>query len=334
MNIKKMISTVDTHTAGEPTRVITGGLPHIPGKTMVEKKTWVQQNLDSLRKMLMWEPRGHQDMFGAVITAPTSDQADVGAIFMDSRGYLDMCGHGSIGMVTVLINTGMINMDFIGNGDIRKVVLDTPAGKVSAAALIKNNNAAEVTIQNVPSFFYETLEIDLPSVGRVGVDIAYGGNFFALVNVRELCMELSLTYLDRIKKLALEIRKIVNESITIQHPGTGEKQLVNLIEIYEESSPTKNMVVFGSGQVDRSPCGTGTCAKMACLYEKNRLVAGKPYEHVSILDTAFEGKIVGLTQVGEKRAIVPEITGQAYITGFHSFVSDSNDPFKNGFSLN
>ncbi|MBC2712593.1 MAG: proline racemase family protein [Desulfosarcina sp.] len=334
MNLTKIITTVDTHTAGEPTRVVTGGIPHIPGKTMGEKKSWIQNNLDHLRKMLMWEPRGHQDMFGAIITSPASKDAHAGVIFMDSRGYLDMCGHGSIGAVTVLINTGMIPMPHQHKAYLHDVVLDTPAGKISARALIENNTAKEVTFQNVPAFFYESVEIQIPSVGNLSAAISYGGNFFALVDAQAIKTKLELKNIEKLKSLGLEIRDAVNDAVCIIHPLTGEKKSVDLVEIYQEGNPVKNMVVFGNGQVDRSPCGTGTCAKMAYLYSKGILPIGQPYIHASIIGTTFVGRIVGETVVGEKKGIIPEITGQAHITGIHHFVSDEQDPFKNGFSLN
>lgn len=333
MHIDKMITTVDTHTAGEPTRIVTGGIPHIPGKTMMEKKIWMQDHLDHVRKMLMLEPRGHADMFGAVITSPSCDEASAGVIFMDSKGYLDMCGHGSIGAVTVLLGTGIIPVDMQSNGGSQKVVIDTPAGKITADATVNNGVVTEVKICNVPAFYYDSLTIDLPGAGKVNVEISYGGNFFALVNVRELNMELKIGNIEKLKSFGIEIRRLVNDAITVIHPGSGQKCPVALTEIYQDGTPCKNMVVFGNGQIDRSPCGTGTCAKMAYLYEKGKLGIGEPYNHASIINTTFTGKILKESVVGNRRAILPEITGQAHITGFHRFVSDSSDPFNEGFTL-
>ncbi|MBF0468587.1 MAG: proline racemase family protein [Desulfamplus sp.] len=352
MHIHKMISTIDTHTAGEPTRIVTGGIPHIPGKTMMAKKLWMQDHLDHVRKMLMLEPRGHKDMFGAVITAPSCDDAHAGVIFMDSKGYLDMCGHGSIGAVTVLLNTGMVTVqdssENTSQNNSRQIILDTPAGKISACARIENGAATEVSIRNVPAFYYDTLSIDLPSVGRINVDISYGGNFFALVNAKDLDMELEVQNIDRLASAGLEIRKRVNEVIAVIHPATGERCQVPLTEIYQDNyphngypenrslnktAPCRNIVIFGNGQIDRSPCGTGTCAKMAYLYEKGELGIGEPYFHSSIINTVFVGKILEETVVGNRRAIIPQITGHAHITGFHSFIAQKDDPFKEGFFL-
>jgi len=333
MNITKTVTTVDAHTAGEATRIVTGGIPHIPGNTMVEKKEWIQHHLDDLRKMLMWEPRGHQDMFGAILTAPASQDAHTGVIFMDSGGYLDMCGHGSMGAAAVLVDTGMVPVDDLENGMEKKILLDTPAGKVTARVSIEDGCADAVTVQNVPAFYYDTVEVPLTSVGTIRVDISYGGNFFALVNVDQLKVPLELSCLDQLKTLSLEIRDRVNDAISIVHPGTGNPARVDLTELYQNGDPVKNMVVFGNGQVDRSPCGTGTCAKMAWLHKVGRLGVGDTYLHASMLNTLFTGKIIADVRVGDRQAIVPEITGRAHITGFHQFVAEKKDPFKAGFLL-
>jgi proline racemase len=333
MNITKMITTVDTHTAGEPTRIVTGGIPHIPGRTMADKKKWTQDNLDRLRKMLMWEPRGHRDMFGAIVTPPTSADARVGVIFMDSKGYLDMCGHGTIGTVSMLVNTGMVPTGHLDKTQTIDVTIDTPAGKVSAVALVQDQTAKEVTFRNVPAFFHGYHEIRLPSIGTLKVAISYGGNYFAIVDARDLNTALEWNNVARLRSLALDIRDAVNETADITHPPTGEKKRVDLVEIYQDGDPVKNMVVFGSGQVDRSPCGTGTCAKMAYLYEKGLLPIKEPFIHASILGTTFTGRVVEETRVGDRRGIIPEITGQAHITGIHQFVANEMDPFKDGFAL-
>ena len=334
MNIKKIVTTVDAHTAGEATRIVTGGVPHVIGNIMAEKKAWIQEHLDDLRRMLMWEPRGHQDMFGAILTAPVSQDAHTGIVFMDSGGYLDMCGHGSMGAVTVLVDTGMVCLDGLEDGMDKEIILDSPAGKIKARVKIKDGGAGQVTLRNVPAFYYDSVDIELPRRGKIRVEISYGGNFFALVNVDQLGVSLATRHLDQLKALGLEIRDRVNETISIVHPGTGKAARVDLTELYQDGDPVKNMVVFGNGQVDRSPCGTGTCAKMAWLYKMGRLKVGQIYHHESILNTRFAGKIVEETSVGDRVAIVPEITGSAHITGFHQFVAENNDPFKTGFLLN
>jgi proline racemase/trans-L-3-hydroxyproline dehydratase len=333
MNFTHTLFTVDTHTMGEPTRVVTAGIAHIPGKQMIDKKHWLSENKDHIRRMLMLEPRGHQDMFGAILTEPVTDKADAGVIFMDSGGYLDMCGHGSMGAVVVLLETGMLSSTGRTTGTVRTLALDTPAGLIHARAVMENSRISQVTIQNRESFFCESMEIHLDDIGTVPVDIAYGGNYFALVNADHLNLPVTPAYIDPLKKLGLAIRTAVNRQFSFSHPETGLPAKVDLTEIYENTDPPRNIVVFGAGQVDRSPCGTGTSAKMAFLHHKGRLKPGEPYAYQSVFGTEFRGEIVKETTVGDRAAIVPEITGKAWITGFHQFVVDDTDPYRYGFSI-
>ncbi|MBW2655027.1 MAG: proline racemase family protein [Deltaproteobacteria bacterium] len=333
MNFSHMITTVDTHTMGEPTRVVTAGIGHIPGATMYEKKQWLSENRDDIRRMLMLEPRGHQDMFGAILTEPVSKDARAGVIFMDGGGYLDMCGHGSIGAVTVLFGTGIIPLDPNKKKITRDIALDTPAGLIHARAEIANGRVSSVTIRNRESFFEVSTEVVLESVGTVSVDIAYGGNYFALVNVQDLGLQIKPADIDPLKQMALEIRSQINQTVKCVHPITKTAAEVALVEIYENTTPPRNIVVFGQGQIDRSPCGTGTSAKMALLYHKGRLKIGKPYAYRSIFGTEFVGTIIQETTINGKPAIIPEITGSAFITGFQQFVVDENDPYKFGFDM-
>ncbi len=332
MEISKLISAIDTHTAGEPTRVVTGGIPNIPGKTMREKKNWMQKNLDHVRTALLWEPRGHKDMFGAIITAPTSDDAEIGIIFMDGGGYLDMCGHGSIGAVTALVETGMICRDRPTNG-ILDVTLDTPAGKILAKVTIENKKIKSITIQNVPAFLYASTSLVLPELGEIPVHISYGGNFFALVNARDLNIELLPQNIKTLQEIGLDIRDRINKAHKIIHPESGQEAQVALVEIYTDGEKPKNVVIFGESQIDRSPCGTGTCAKMAFLHAQGRLPLGQKYEYRSLFDTVFIGKLLAETMVGEKQAVIPEIEGQAFITGINQYALTEDDPLKHGFYI-
>lgn len=331
MQFRCLINTVDTHTLGEPTRVITGGIGPIPGQNMQEKKIWFAENRDYIRRMLMFEPRGHQDMFGAVITEPTSRKADIGVIFMDSGGYLDMCGHGSMGVVTVILETGIIQ---ISNKNFEKTVfLDTPAGIIMARAKLENGRATQVTIRNVPSFLCARLTINIEGFKNLPITIAYGGNYFALVKADDLGLKITLSHLKRIKEYGLEIREKLNSEEKILNPISGKQVKVELVEFYHEGNPPRNVVVFGAGQIDRSPCGTGTCAKMAYLHAQNELQPGSLYTYESILGNKFEGNIVKEKQVGQVTTIIPEVTGSAYITGFQNFVASDDDPYKTGFSV-
>ncbi|MCF8113927.1 MAG: proline racemase family protein [Desulfotignum sp.] len=333
MNFTHSITTVDTHTMGEPTRVVTSGIAHIPGKQMTDKKNWLSANLDHIRRMLMLEPRGHQDMFGAILTEPVSDTACAGVIFMDGGGYLDMCGHGSMGVVTVLLETGMLCLDSPDKNKEQALYLDTPAGLIHARAVLENGRVSRVTIRNRESFFCASLEISVPPIGTIPVDVAYGGNYFALVDAARLKLAVEPANIDTLKTLGLAIRKAVNQQCTPAHPGTGIPGRVALTEIYEHTSPPRNIVVFGTGQIDRSPCGTGTSAKMALLHHKGLLKTNDSYVYRSVFGTEFTGRIAAQTRVGNQPAIVPEITGKAFITGFHQFVVDDTDPYKHGLNI-
>jgi proline racemase/trans-L-3-hydroxyproline dehydratase len=323
------LKAVDSHTMGEPTRVVTGGMPPIQGNTMAEKKKYLQENLDYIRTALMHEPRGHRDMFGSIITSPSNPEADLGIIFMDSGSYLNMCGHGSIGAATVAVETGMVKV----TEPETIVKLDAPAGLVEAKVKVANGKAEEVTVQNVPAFlFEENLSIETPSSGRITFDISFGGSFFALVDVRQFGLKVEPEYIDGLVSKAMELRKVINENIKVYHPLRDHIRTVDLVEIYERREDDyRNVVVFGAGQFDRSPCGTGTCAKMAALYSKGELRLGEKFVYTSIIGTSFTGKLIGSTKVGNFDAVIPEITGKAFITGFNNYVIDERDPLKYGF---
>lgn len=334
MNVVRSLNAVDSHTMGEPTRIIVGGLPKIPGKSMAEKKEYLEKNLDEIRTSVMLEPRGHSDMFGSIITTPVNDDSDFGIIFMDGGGYLNMCGHGSIGAITVAIETGMVEV----REPYTVVKMDTPAGVVTAKVLVKNGKAKEVSITNVPAFLFKRdIVVDVPEFGKVTMDISFGGSFFAIVNANQLGLKVEPQNSSKLQELGMRIRDAVNEQFNVQHPVMKHINSIDLVEIYDEPSHPdadyKNVVIFGQGQVDRSPCGTGTSAKLATLYAKGKLKQGEQFIYESILGTLFKGRILDITNVAEINAITPEITGSAFITGFNHFVIDPDDPVKFGFSL-
>ena len=336
MEFSKVINTVDTHTSGEPTRIVLSGIPPVKGKSMAEIKEFFQRNLDFYRKALVWEPRGHKDMFGAVLVPPVSEEADFGIIFMDHGGYLDMCGHGILGIATAVCQLGMINK--IEDLEGTPVLFDTPSGPVKA--LVKRDEKGlYASFINVPSFLYEAdVKIDIPGIGEVKLDIAFGGNFFALVPAGLLNKSINRDNIPDFIKYGMLIKEKVNQKIKIQHPNLQYLKTVELVEFYEEINETlpfesKNIVVFGDGQFDRSPCGTGTSAAMAMLFYKGKLGTGSSFVNFGILGTSFKGKIVEETRVGNYRGIIPEITGRAFITGMNTFIIDPHDPFKYGYSV-
>ena len=329
-----MITAIDSHTMGEPTRIVTGGIPKLKGKTMAEKKQFLIDELDHIRTAIMNEPRGHKDMFGSIITQPCNEDADFGIIFMDGGGYLNMCGHGSIGAVTAAIETGMVEVV----EPITTVVMDTPAGLVTAKAKVADRRVSEVSIVNVASFLYKKdVSVEVPGIGNLVIDIAFGGSFFALVKASDLKLEISPANCFELTQAALKIRDCVNEQVEMQHPTLSHIITCDLVEVF--GPPThpdanyKNVVVFGEGQVDRSPCGTGTSAKLATLYTRGEIKEGELFVYESILGTLFKGVIVGKDKVGEFDAVIPEITGSAFITGFNNLVIDDRDPVKYGFTL-
>lgn len=334
MIFEKSLNIIDSHTMGEPTRVVVSGLPVIPGKNMIEKKKYLVENYDYIRTMLMHEPRGHRDMFGAIITEPTREEADFGVIFMDGGGYLNMCCHGSIGVSTILVETGMVEV----KEPYTDVILEAPAGLIKARVKVQNKRAVEVSIRNVPSFLYgEDLKIQVPSLGEIKFDISFGGSFFALVNAEQLGMKVDVHNADELVRIGLLIRDEINKTIKVAHPDNPSINSVDLVEIYDKptnpEADLKNVVVFGMGQFDRSPCGTGTSAKLAALYAKGKIGINEEFIYESITGTTFIGRVLEERKVGNIKAVIPEVTGRAFITGFSQVVVDPDDPFKYGFVL-
>jgi proline racemase len=329
-----LISAIDTHTAGEPTRIVLGGLPPIPGTTMFEKKGYMIEHLDHIRTLLVQEPRGHKDMFGAIITPPVTSRAQYGILFMDNSGYIDMCGHGTIGITTALIEIGMI-------APVKPetvVAFDTPAGLVEGRARVEGNHVVEVSVANVCSFLYaKDVELDLPDVGRIAVDVSFGGNFFAIIPAKTLGVPIHTENISKLIQLGMMVKKAANDKLRVQHPTEKHITTVELTEIYDKPNPSKpfskNVVIFGDGQVDRSPCGTGTCAAMATLHRRGELPLGVEFTNESIIGTQFKGKLVKETSIGDFIGVDPIITGNAYITGIQQFVVDPRDPLKHGFVL-
>ncbi|TQX73231.1 proline racemase, partial [Clostridioides difficile] len=309
MKFSRSIQAIDSHTAGEATRIVVGGIPNIKGNSMPEKKEYLEENLDYLRTAIMLEPRGHNDMFGSVMTQPCCPDADFGIIFMDGGGYLNMCGHGTIGAMTAAIETGVVP----AVEPVTHVVMEAPAGIIRGDVTVVDGKAKEVSFLNVPAFLYkEGVEVDLPGVGTVKFDISFGGSFFAIIHASQLGLKIEPQNAGKLTELAMKLRDIINEKIEIQHPTLAHIKTVDLVEIYDEpthpEATYKNVVIFGQGQVDRSPCGTGTSAKLATLHAKGELKVGEKFVYESILGTLFKGEIVEETKVADFNAVVPKIT--------------------------
>jgi proline racemase len=335
MRFTHMISAIDTHAAGEPTRIVLSGLPRLPGTTMAAKKRYMAAHLDHFRTLLMQEPRGHRDMFGAVLTPPTTPRGHYGLLFMDNAGYLDMCGHGVISVTTALIETGVIP----ATEPDTAVVFDTPAGVVESHARVEHAHVVEVSVSNVPAFLYaKDVDLDLPMYGRVNVDVAFGGNFFVMVRAQALGLAVQRDHVAQLLHFGLLVRQAVNATLQVQHPTEPHITTVALTEIYDQPLPSepfaKSVVIFGHGQLDRSPCGTGISATMATLYGRGELALGTRFTSESLIGTRFTGMLRREVPLSQGVAVDPVFTGAAYITGVQQFVVDPADPVKYGFTLN
>ncbi len=336
MNLTTHIFTVDYHVMGEPLRIITGGIPFLKGNSISEKKAFFNDNYDHLRSALILEPRGHDNMFGAILCEPLNKLADIGIFFMHSDGYLNMCGHGIIGAVTSIIELGILNKKI---ENITEVILETPAGLIYAYANVENGLVKNVSFRNVPSFvLYKNLKLPFLGLKEISIDIAYGGNFFCLVSANELSIEIKKENIQKLIFYGMKLLEIINDNTYIYHPENRCLNKVELVEIYDSNSSERlthrNCVVFGNNQVDRSPCGSGTSAMLALKYFNNQIKINEPFINESIIGTKFIGKVLKEIKVGNFDAIIPEIQGQSYITGNHHFIINNNDPLCRGITLN
>ena len=343
----RRIQTIDAHAAGEPLRLITGGFPTPMGETMLEKREWVRANCDPLRRALMHEPRGHADMYGAVLTEPCTAAAHAGVLFMHNEGYSTMCGHGVIAVCTIALERGLISV----TGDPAEIVLDAPAGPVHArvvpgaaeggrsdpAGWQAGSRVHGVAFENVPSFVFRP-GLPVPIGDRVvPVDVAYGGAFYAIVDSEAVGIPLRHDALERLRRAGMEIARAVEAAVRTVHPtepgisGVYGTVFTGMAERAE--ADLRNVTVFAGRQVDRSPCGTGTAAVMAVLDAMGVLAPDRPFVHESLTGTLFRGGVRRRTVVGDYQAIVPEIEGAAWITGEHTFLIDDDDPLKEGFVL-
>jgi proline racemase len=309
-------------------------MPHIPGKTIVDKMTHLKEKMDWLRTALMYEPRGHSVMSGVVLTEPIHPEADFGVIFIETGGYLPMCGHDTIGVSTALVETGMVPVQ----EPVTQIVLETPAGLTRVRVEVMNGAAKSVTFRNVPSFiFADDVEIDVPQMGKIKMDVAYGGNVYAILAADAIGTEICPENANKFIEKGRIIRDAVNAQIKIAHP---EKPFINEcthVEFFGEptlpEAHVKNTVLFGDVGIDRSPCGTGTSAKVACLYAKGKLSLHEEFIHESITGSVFKARAVEETRVGTYRAVIPEVTGSAHIMGLNQIFIDPDDPLKHGFLL-
>jgi proline racemase len=333
MRSKHVYHAVDSHTEGMPTRVITGGVGVIPGATMAERRTYFMANLDHIRTRLMLEPRGHSAMSGAILQPPSRPDADWGVVFIEVSGCLPMCGHGTIGVATVLVETGMVPV----TEPVTTIRLDTPAGLVEARVAVTDGAATAVTIRNVPSFSVALdRTVDVPGIGEVGYDMAYGGNFYAVVPIERVGLPFERAAAQRILDAGLAVMAAIDETDRPVHPTDPDIAGCHHVQFLEPGSDAKrsrNAMAIYPGWFDRSPCGTGTSARMAQLHARGELGLDEEFVNESFIGTRFIGRLVGATTVGDLPAVVPEITGRAWITGTAQYLLDPEDPFPDGFLL-
>jgi trans-L-3-hydroxyproline dehydratase len=349
------ITTVDTHAAGEPLRIVASGVPALHGETILARRREMLEQHDHIRRVLMWEPRGHADMYGAILTPPVTPEADYGVLFMHNEGYSTMCGHGIIALTTTLVNAGAgqrsaissqrwaVRMRLLeGVGRLPQVQAgqsevtvgyDSPAGFIRATATLRDGSVERVAFENVPSFVLADAVEVVTSAGRTEVPVVFGGAFYALApapegltvepgNVRELI------------DFGMQIKHAVEAQMEVAHPL--EPDLRGIYGTIITGAPTegadgRNVTIFADGEVDRSPCGTGTAARLAWLYATGQIALDQPYVHESIIGTRFTGRVLRETTVANRPAIVPEIAGIGYLTGISTFIIDPDDPTGDGF---
>ena len=329
------LATIDSHTAGEPTRLIINGVGPVPGKTMEEKYRYFINNLDHVRLQLTREPRGHRGMMAALVTEPTTDGADFGLIYMDARRYPYLCGHATIGAVTTLIETGMLQLS---NAMETTVIVDTPSGPMKTTAFIEDGKVESVAIQMVPSFVYRTNEtLHVPDLGKIFVDTVCVGGFFAMISSDQIGLELIPKNGPKLIELGMTIIDMANQQLEVRHPLRPEVTTVDVAEFYDPSEHDqglgKNVVIYGEAHMDRSPCGTGTAAKLTLLHQNGQMGLNQPFRNLSPLGSTFNAQIVGETMIGDLDSVVVEIRGSAHITGIHEFILDPQDPFPKGFLI-
>ena len=333
METSRIWHCVDSHTEGMPTRVVVGGVGVLPGATMEERRQYIVNEADHLRTWLMYEPHGHSAMSGSILQPPTRPDADWGVVYIEVSGCLPMCGHGTIGTATVLVETGMVEVT-----EPETVIrLDTPAGLVIARVQVEGTRARSVTIENVPSFVTELDAIvEVPGIGQVRYDMAYGGNFYAIVELSELGQEFGKEHAPQLLKLGLAIMNAINEinrPIHPENPAIDHVHHVQLIATSSTAQHSRHAMAIYPGWFDRSPCGTGTSARVAQLVARGQLAIGESLINESIIGTHFTGRAIGTTTVSDIPAILPEITGRAWITGTSQHMLAPDDPFPAGFLL-
>ena len=328
------ITAIDAHTGGEPFRVIVDGFPELLGDTILAKRRHAKENYDHLRTALMWEPRGHADMYGCILTPPVTPDADFGILFIHNEGFSTMCGHGIIGIATVVLETGMMPM----TAPTTTIKIDSPAGLITAFAHIENSHVKNVSFHNVPSFVSELDSVvDVPGLGKVRYDLAFGGGFYAYVNAEDVGVRCLPEDFRSLIEKGMAIKRAVMQTNRIMHPF--EKDLGFLYGTIfigapvERDSHSRNVCIFADGEVDRSPTGTGVSGRLAIHHRRGEIKLNESIVIESIIGSKFTGRVVKEVAFGPHAAIIPEVRGEAYIVGRNELWINPNDPLKDGFIL-
>lgn len=321
----KRIRTVDTHTEGQPTRIITGGIGEVPGKTMLEKQQYFREHLDHLRTALLHEPRGHRNMFGCALTEPTVEGADHGTLFMHNADYVDMCGHGIIGVSTALVELGMVNVE----SPETRITYDTPRGLITATVAVADNKARSVTFENIPSYVdYLDASIEVAGIGSLTVDASYGGNCFVWYDARQAGVEIAPAHAEHIVDVSMRIMAAANEQLETE----GINIASAMTTPQDKANHQRHVHCFGNGQLDRSPGGTATSGRLAVLRARGLIDIDESIGFESgLTGGVFHGRVLEDTTGGDRPTYRTTVTGTAHMIGIHQFVLDPDDPLKDGF---
>ncbi len=330
---RKTFFCIDAHTCGNPVRVVAGGCPFIEGENMSAKRQHFLKNYDWIRKGLMFEPRGHDMMSGSLLFPPSNPENDAGILFIETSGCLPMCGHGTIGTVTVLIEEGLVSPKLPG-----VLRLETPAGLVKVSYVQEGKKVKSVRLTNIKSYLAaEDITVECPDLGILKVDVAYGGNFYAIVGLQKNYKGLEHYEANQLISWSRELRKKLNEKENFVHPEdatiNGLSHILWTGAPIDKNSTARNAVFYGDKAIDRSPCGTGTSARMAQWYAQGKLKKGDHFIHESIIGSKFTGRIEEETTIDGKKAIIPSIEGWAQVTGYNNIIIDDDDPYAHGFQV-
>jgi proline racemase len=321
-----MVSTVDYHTAGEPFRIVSGGVPPLRGRTILEKRRFALEHLDHIRQLLVFEPRGHADMYGGFVTEPEDEGAQLGVVFFHNAGYSTACGHGTIALVTWAIEAGVIR----AAGASLPVVVDVPSGRLKTVAALQDGRVRSVRFQNVPSFVLVDELMVTAGGRRTEVAVAYGGAFYAIVPAERYELPVEPAFVPRFIEIGREIKAAIEAERDIVHPLEPELEGIYGVMF---TAGNRNVTVFADGEVDRSPCGSGTSARLALLDQRGELARGATLMHESVIGGRFASRVVGEARVGGYPAVLTEIEGSAHLTGYHEFVLEALDPIGLGFLI-